>query len=165
MRRSKASKFSISIFLCVFISSILTQSSDIVSEGDFCKVDSDCDPPKYICSRSSDDSEDEIKVCIRKPVFPLYREFLNTLLPQFSELTSSCRNAGNSDNRTSFGHRVHFGHLRRGNHCPLFAALLPLRSQRSHGVFELYCNVFIGFKNFLQSESKRPQEAFQDHHR
>ena len=38
-----------------------------VQEGDFCKSHDDCDPPKFVCSIN-----DEIPVCVRKAVFPLY---------------------------------------------------------------------------------------------
>lgn len=73
---SKTSTVVFPLLLLLFVSFTGAQTGNSVGEGDFCKVDADCDPPKYICSRASADTEsvDEIKVCIRKQVFPLYGE-------------------------------------------------------------------------------------------
>jgi hypothetical protein len=42
-------------------------TSDSIEEGDFCKEDSDCGPPKFICSKNGD-----LSFCKRKEIFPLY---------------------------------------------------------------------------------------------
>ena len=64
------------LFIALFSLLFLAVSPQTeVQEGDFCSSHDDCDPPKFVCT-----IDDEIPVCKRKAIFPLYGIIIYTYI-------------------------------------------------------------------------------------
>jgi len=70
------------LFLMLTNTILCQDSTENVQEGDFCTVNEDCGPPKFICVQEGD-----LSFCKRKEIFPLYGNHLYIPLQRASKNT------------------------------------------------------------------------------